>query len=113
MKSEFWGLQPRLLAYNAATAVLHGQASYRAQARLLALLGSEVGEGTMLRGAPRITGGAGLFRRLSLGRQTFIDAGCILDLEERIHIGDGVTLGPGAMLLTSTHEMASSAHRAG
>jgi maltose O-acetyltransferase len=77
------------------------------------LAGFRVGLGCRIEGMPKITGSAGLFERLSIGKNCAMDPDCILDLEERITIEDDVTLGPGVMILTSTHELASAAHRAG
>jgi maltose O-acetyltransferase len=113
VKTEVWGLHPRLHAFSIAANALPRRVGHGARARLLNLVGFSVGEGTRLAGAPKITGGKGLFERLQIGRDCSIDQDCVFDLEEKITLGDRVTIGPGVMILTSTHELASALHRAG
>ncbi|HVY25544.1 MAG TPA: acyltransferase [Polyangiaceae bacterium] len=110
---EVSGLRPRLQVLEAAAAVVPKRSSGAALARLLSLAGFRVGEGTSVRGLPKITGRVGLFERLSIGTDCVIEADCVFDLEEHITIGNSVTIEPGVMILTSTHELASAAHRAG
>jgi maltose O-acetyltransferase len=113
LRAEVNGLHPRLHAFTLAAAVLPRRSSGAMRARLLALVGFTIGDGTRVEGVPKITGSAGLFDHLHIGRDCTIDADCVLDLEERITLGNRVTVGPGVMILTSTHELASSQHRAG
>lgn len=113
IKHEVQGLHPRLHAFQTVAAFLPRRASGAARAAMLRLIGFTLGEGTIVEGTPKITGGRGLFERLVVGRNCVIDADCVLDLEERITLGDSVTVGPGVMILTSTHELATSQHRAG
>jgi maltose O-acetyltransferase len=110
---EVSGFRPRLQALEAAAAVLPSRSSGAAYARLLGLAGFRIGAGTSVKGLPRITGSVGLFERLIVGADCTIEADCVLDLEECITLSDRATIGPGVMILTSTHELASSAHRAG
>jgi len=103
----------RLQLFNAATALLPWRSASTAGGRLLALLGCRVERGVRLAGTPTITGGGGFFGHLSIGENSVVDVGCVFDLEDQITVGKRVTLGPGVMILTSTHELSSSAHRAG
>jgi maltose O-acetyltransferase len=113
LREEATGLHPRLQAFTIAQALLPRRESGLARARLFALAGFRVGPGTRLDGCPRITGQSGLETKLSIGSNVTIGDQCVLDLSEQITIGDNVTLSPGTMILTSTHEMAGSQHRAG
>jgi maltose O-acetyltransferase len=113
LREEATGLHPRLQAFELAQSFLPSRGSGRGRARLFALVGFRVGEGTSIDGCPRITGASGLESRLVIGNGCSIGAECVFDLSELITIGDNVTLSPGAMILTSTHEMASAQHRAG
>jgi len=113
LKLEFYGLHPRLHALTVAAAILPRRNAGEARARLFALAGFQIGRGTELHGSPRISGGVRLFDKLSIGKNCTIDEDCVFDLEEAITIGDRVAIGPGAMILTSTHELGTREHRAG
>jgi maltose O-acetyltransferase len=113
LREEATGLHPRLQAFTIAQSFLPKRESGRSRARLLALAGFRIGDGTRLDGCPRITGQTGLEANLSVGANCTIGDQCVFDLSETITIGDNVTLSPGTMILTSTHEMASAQHRAG
>ena len=113
LREEATGLHPRLQAITIAQSFLPKRESGLSRARLFALVGFRIGEGTRIDGWPRITGQTGLEAKLSIGKNCGIGDQCGLDLSELISIGDDVTLSPGTMILTSTHEMASAQHRAG
>ncbi len=106
LRGELASLQPRLHALTVAAAALP-QGSPRARARLFSLAGFRIGAGTRLHGTPRISGGSGLFDRLVIGKNCAIEEGCAFDLEAEITIGDRVSIGPGAMILTSSHDTAA------
>ncbi|MEI9941348.1 MAG: acyltransferase [Pseudomonadota bacterium] len=112
LHEETFGIHPRLIALNAIDSFLPRN-SARARARLFALAGFQIGAGTLLAGPPKINGGSALFSNLVIGEECAIAVDCVFDLEERITIGDRVTLGPGVMILTSTHELDIREHRAG
>lgn len=113
LKVEMYGVHPRLHALTLAASLLPRRNSGAARARLFRLAGFRIGDGTELNSTPRISGSAGLFARLSIGRDCIIDEDCVFDLEESITIGNRVAIGPGAMILTSTHELGPREHRAG
>jgi len=113
VRTETWGLHPRLYAVSLAASFLPRRGSGQTRARILSLAGFRIGHGTAIHDVPRISGRAGLLGRLDIGTDCRIDVDCVLDLEEHINMGHRVTLGPGVMILTSTHEMAGAEHRAG
>jgi maltose O-acetyltransferase len=113
LKVELYGLHPRLHALTLAASVLPRRNAAEARARLFALAGFRIGNGTRLHSSPRISGGSDLFSRLVIGENCSIDEDCAFDLEETIKIGDRVSIGPGTMILTSTHELGPREHRAG
>jgi maltose O-acetyltransferase len=113
LTTEVVGIHPRLHIYNAVAAVLPVRASGKLRAALLRKAGCHVGEGTRVNGALKITGPKGLLPRLSIGSGCNIEADCMLDLSEMLTIGDHVTIEPGVMILTSTHELDFPKHRAG
>jgi maltose O-acetyltransferase len=113
LRNEVVGIHPRLHAYNLAARFLPARASGELRARLLRVVGFRVGRGTSIEGELRLTGDRGVVSRLAIGRDTIIGGECIFDLLESLTIGDRVTIEPGVMILTSTHELDSPAHRAG
>lgn len=113
VQTEVVGIHPRLHAYNLAASLLSPRAGGELRAQLLRLTGIEVGAGTKIHGALKISGSRGLFARLKLGQDCSIGADCVLDLSEKLSIGDRVTVEPGVMILTSTHELDFPTHRAG
>jgi maltose O-acetyltransferase len=113
LTTEIVGIHPRLHLYNTLAGLLPVRASGELRASLLRKAGFQVGEGTRVNGALKITGPKGILPRLSIGRGCHIDADCMLDLSEKLTLGDNVTLEPGVMILTSTHELDFPKHRAG
>ena len=113
LQTEVVGIHPRLHAYNAAARLLPPRSSSALRARLLRMAGFEVGAGTKVEGELIISGPWGLLPRLRIGEGCSIGAGCMLDLSEILVIGDRVTIEPGVMILTSTHELDFPQHRAG
>lgn len=82
----------------------------KVRVRLLRVAGAKgVATSAMLRSGATYIGSA---TRLSIGERTFINYGCVLDLRATITIGTRVAIGPGVMLLTSSHTMGSSEYRA-
>jgi maltose O-acetyltransferase len=113
LHTELVGIHPRLHLYNVAAGLLPERTNGEARARLLRLAGFEVGEGAQIHGSLKVTGPGRLQQRLRIGRGASIDAECVLDLSENVHIGERVTIEPGVMILTSTHELDFPQHRAG
>lgn len=113
LREDTDGFHPRLVALYLAAKLLPRHMASEARARLCALAGFRIGEGTRIEALPKINGGAQLFSNLVIGRNCLIAAECVLDLGEKITLGDRVTLSPGVMILTSTHELDIREHRAG
>lgn len=113
LREDTAGLHPRLhLAAALARLLPVGRAGGR-RAAILRRLGIAIGQGTAVLGMPRINGGAGLLANLHVGTGCWIGVDCTLDLEECITVGDRVTIGHQAMILTSSHEIGPKQHRAG
>lgn len=113
LQEDTSGFHPRLLALSFAASALPKHRAAATRSRLMSLAGFHVGEGTRVVEVPRINGDHDLFGNLTIGRDCWIDVGCVFDLAEKITIGDRVTISPGVMLLTSTHELDIKEHRAG
>lgn len=110
---EFSGLHPRLHAYNLAAKLMPTRSSGKLRARLLRMAGFHVGSGTVINGMLKINGGNGFESNLAIGDDCIIETDGIWDLSDRLRIGNKVTIDPGVMILTSTHEMDFPNHRAG
>ena len=110
---EFHALHPKLVVANVLGRLLPPQVASGLRGRILEQVGFRFGEGTKVYGQPRITSGNELAERLVVGRDCVIEVGCTFDLEETITLEDRVTIGHQVMILTSTHELGPSTHRAG
>jgi maltose O-acetyltransferase len=113
LRDELSGIRPRLLAMNAALAMLPDFACCRARTHILRLAGFEIGTGSAFMGAPKICSGGDVFRRLRIGSDCAINVGLSLDLGAEIVLGDHVYIGHEVMILTSSHKLGTSSHRAG
>ncbi|HYJ07983.1 MAG TPA: acyltransferase [Polyangiaceae bacterium] len=113
LRNEVVGIHPRLHAYNLAAGLLPPRASGKLRARLLRAAGFQVGEGSEINGALKVTGPRGLIQRLQIGNGCVLEPDCVLEVSDRLTIGNNVTLEPGVMILTSTHELDFPHHRAG
>jgi maltose O-acetyltransferase len=113
IRTEVVGVHPRLHVYNFTAGLLPSRASGELRARLMRLAGFQLGAGTLVNGVLKISGPRGLTHQLRVGNACRLDADCVFDLSEKLTIGDNVTLEPGVMILTSTHELDFPAHRAG
>ena len=113
LREETTGFHLRLIALNTVAGFLPRYQAPHTRARLFSFAGFQIGDGATLGSIPRITGGPNLFSNLSLGGESSIAVDCLLDLSDRITIGRRVTIGPGVMILTSTHELDIREHRAG
>jgi maltose O-acetyltransferase len=103
LAEELGGIGPRLLLSRLLVAFLPGHSFGRLRVRLLRLAGFDVGLGTVLAGAPTITGGRA-HRLLSIGRDCWFNVGATLDVHAEVTIGDRVQFGQQVMVLTHTHE---------
>jgi maltose O-acetyltransferase len=113
LNTEFLGVHPRLHAYNLAAVLLPLRGSGKLRARLLRLAGFEIGRGTSVDGPIKISGPRSVLPRLTMGQECLINADCVFDLSEKVTLGDRVTLEPGVLIITSTHELDFPKHRAG
>jgi len=113
LKSEFGNFAPKLEAFRLVS-TLQTRWSPERRAKWMRQVGFRIGRGSMVEGTPQISGNrSNLFENLVIGEDCYISANCVLDLLEKITVGNNVTLGAGAMILTSTHELGPQSHRAG
>ncbi len=122
VREETGGLHPKLILLHLLELLLPKRGAARHRASLLRLVGFVIGIGTDVIAMPRITGSRagdhgpdsrGLFTNLDVGRDVTIDREVVLDLEDKVTIGDGAHIGPQVMILTSTHDLGPREKRAG
>ncbi|GAB4441754.1 MAG: acyltransferase [Chloroflexi bacterium OHK40] len=113
VQEDTTGLHPRLHLANTLMRILPTGGSGARRAAILRMAGFQIGAGTLVRGMLRISGPKNLYQNLVIGQGCRIDARVTLDLEAPLLIGDRVTIGHEAMILTSSHEIGPKEHRAG
>ena len=113
LQVEVVGFHPRVHLYNMAAGLLPERTNGETRAQLLRLAGFDVAPDVSIHGSLKVTGPGRLQQRLHIGRGSTIDARCVLDLSEDLLIGERVTIEPGVMILTSTHELDVPQRRAG
>jgi maltose O-acetyltransferase len=76
-------------------------------------VGFKISPGVMILSTPSLTGEKGYYQRLIIDEDAFIGVDSLFDLAATIYIGVRVTLGPGVMIITGTHEFGNPVARAG
>lgn len=112
-RSEFAQYHVRLQLAQLAMWPLPPHVGNRLRVYLLRQAGFHIGQGTVMWGAPIITGSGDLYTRLHVGRDCWFNGGCLLNLGATIRIGDRVAFGHEVMILTDTHEIGDQGRRAG
>ncbi len=113
LSEELGALQPRLLLIDGLIRLCPRYTAARLRPRLLRLAGIQIGDGTVMMGPLRLHGYGAIHQRLQIGACCVINTDCFFDLNDRIVIADHVGLGHEVMILTASHTMADSDHRAG
>ena len=62
---------------------------------------------------PHIYGGDHLLDKLSIGRDTVVNIGCVFELNDRVTVGERVSIGHEVYFLTTSHHMGGRRRRAG
>ena len=114
VQHELANVRPRQHLLNVVSRAIPTQLGSALRADLLRLRGVKIGEGTLFFDTPRVRGDASdTLDNLSIGVHCVIDVGCAFELGESLSIGDRVTIGPQCLIITTTHELGPSVHRAG
>lgn len=106
-------VDPRAVVGRLLCAPLPHGAGNRLRRHLLRASGLHIGAGTTLAGAPMVTGGRRATRNLRIGRDCFVNIGCVFDASEAIEIGDGVSFGQQVLVTTSSHDPSHPRRRGG
>jgi maltose O-acetyltransferase len=113
LREELDGLHPRLLLAHLLLAPLPLHVGTRLRVRVFRLAGFRIGRGTVMWGAPTITGRHDLYSRLVVGEDCWFNAGCFIDLGATVTIGNRVAFGQQVLLMTSTHALTGPERRSG
>jgi acetyltransferase-like isoleucine patch superfamily enzyme len=85
----------------------------RVRTAILRLCGFRIGHGTTVAGTFTVTGGRDASANVTIGRDCFVNHGCVLDASAPIEIGDRVSLGQQVLMTTNTHEADAPERRGG
>lgn len=113
LRNETSQLHIRLQLAHLAMWPLPPHVGNRLRVYLLRMAGFQIGRGTVMWGAPIITGSGDLYHRLHIGRDCWFNVDCFLNLGATITIGDRVAIGHQVMILTDSHALGEQSRRAG
>ncbi|HVP05110.1 MAG TPA: acyltransferase [Dehalococcoidia bacterium] len=111
LREELGGLRWRLVPALLLASALPENTHNRLRTGLLRLGGLRIGKGSLVAGAPRISGDRDLYRNLTIGRNCWVNIDCVLEVHAPVTIEDGAGLGQQTMILTHTHELGSPYRR--
>jgi maltose O-acetyltransferase len=110
---ELGGVRPKLALTQALIRLLPHYAFCRLRTHALRIAGFSIGRGTTFFGAPVISGDGDLYSRLTIGTECAINVDLMLDLGASVTIGNNVSIGHQVMILTTSHKVGATFHRAG
>jgi len=102
---------PRMMRW--LTLLVPANAGFRLRTVLIRLAGWNVHSSTLFARIPMWSGAGPIRNRLQIGADCFINVGCHFELNDRISIGDGVSIGHEVLILTSSHKIGPYDRRAG
>lgn len=112
LRAEFAGLHPRLTLARMLLGLLPIHVGGRVRSSVLRLIGFRIGRGTIMAATPTITGDGDMYDKMVVGSDCWINIGCVFDLAAEIRIGSHVSIGHEVLVLTRSHDIGPSSHRA-
>lgn len=113
LREEFRNVSVRLRLMTGLTRLIPPLAGNRIRTTLMRLGGVAIGHGTVIGGTLDVRGGPAAAKRLSIGRDCWINAGVTIDASAQVTIGDRVAMGHEVMIITNTHTIGPADNRAG
>jgi maltose O-acetyltransferase len=104
------GIEPRRLAWS-MTRCIRAFSLSRTRARLLSMVGCDIGPGTAVTGYVYIVGPPRCAKRLHVGPGCIFGPDVTLCLDAPITLGKNVSIGPRAVLYTATHPLGVASRR--
>ena len=85
----------------------------RVRTLIMRFVGFHIGRGSLMRGLPTIYGSGKWKSNLTIGERCLFNIHITIDLAAPVTIGNAVSVGPQTMLITGSHQIGGSLHRAG
>lgn len=85
----------------------------RVRTLLYRFVGVKIGNGTLILGTVEMSGMGAVWQKLTMGSMCQITGPAYFDLNDRITIGDDVSVGHHCVLITTNHRVGPSRHRCG
>lgn len=112
-RAEVAQFRPGLILGSALARMLPAHAAGRTRTAVLRAVGLSIGRGTVIAGAPRLTGTADPRRMLRVGAGCFLNTSCQIDTAAAVTIGDRAYLSPDVSIITNSHVIGDTRQRAG
>jgi len=108
-----WLVQPRLALLSVVLKLFPTGFAGRLRAKAYRSLGWRIGEKTLVMGPVTFSSPELSRRHLTVGKHCFVNAYVHIDTSAMVTIGDGVSIGHHAMIITADHEVGPPSSRAG
>lgn len=112
-RAEISQFRPGLILGSAIARMLPAHSAGRLRTVVLRAAGLSIGRGTVMAGAPRLSGTADPRRMLRVGSGCFLNTNCQIDAAAAITIGDHAHLSQDVSIITNSHVIGDSRQRAG
>lgn len=109
---EVSAFQFRLFLLNLFTFFLPKYIGSRWRSAMMRLVGFRIGSGTLIGGMPTLTGEKELHKQLVMGKEIWMNFGCVFDLGDQVTIGNRVDIGHEVLFVTTTHKTGTELRRA-
>jgi len=112
-RAELAALHPWLLLGSFICRLIPDLVGNPLRVAIMRMFGWTIGRGTTFAGMPVLRGPGRIRSLLEIGPDNRINVGCVFELHAPVTTGEGVSLGPEVMFLTSSHKIGPARRRAG
>lgn len=113
LAEDFEALHPFTRLMRWVALAIPANTGFRLRTALVRAAGWNVHRSTIFSRVPFWSGSGPIRTRLTVGADCYVNVGCHFELNDHITIGDGVSIGHDVLILTSSHRIGPSEHRAG
>lgn len=116
---EYWkmlrsSLHLRYTVANALCGLLPDFVSGAVRGRIYRRIGFQIGRGAFIMGNLRLTGASpGFYENLVVGADAMVADNVVINLDDRVTLGQKVALGPEVVIYTATHRIGPGSRRMG
>jgi maltose O-acetyltransferase len=111
IREELFGLHIGFLLADFILKFIPAFVGGRLRVRILRLAGFRIGKKSIIMGKLRFIGGPDMVKNFEIGPSAFINVDCFFDMAAPISIGENVSIGPQAMIITGNHHIGDEANR--